>query len=207
MSVAATFESAKQTCEKAVAENCVVLSSSIQSGEYPSAEIKFRAKPNGIRQLLAEFNKQGEVSQQSTTAEDLEAPIVDTAKNLAMLEDYRGKLEALRVRASSDVDSLIKVNKELAEVQSQIEATSGQRAHLMQRVDTEILTVQFRPAATYSAWRGIVRALSNVGTYIADGTAQVIAAFAYLLPWVVALAVVAALARWLLRWKRRRGSN
>lgn len=202
--VVATFELAKQLCDKAVAENCVVLSSRIGSGEYPSAEIKFRAKPNGVRQLLAEISKQGEVSQQSTTAEDLESPIVDSAKNLAMLEDYRGKLEALRTRASADVDSLIKVNKELAEVQSQIETTSGRRAHLLQRVDTEILTVHLQSVATRSAWRSIVRALTDFGANVATGTANAITAFAYLLPWIVALGLAFWGARRLWRWTRRR---
>lgn len=205
--VVATFELAKQVCDKAIADGCVVLSSQIQSGESPWAEIKFRAKTNGIRQLLAEISKQGDVSQQSTTAEDLEAPIVDTAKNLAMLEDYRGKLEALRTRASADVDSLIKVNKELAEVQSQIEAASGKRAHLMQRADTEILNVRLQSTATTSAWRSIIRAISNFGTNIAEGTANAITAVAYLLPWVVALLLGGWGARTLWRWTRRRANR
>ena len=68
---------------------------------------------------------QGDVTHQSTSAEDLAGPLADQVKRLALLRDYRDRLEALRVKAASAIDSLIKVNHALAQVQAELEAAAG----------------------------------------------------------------------------------
>src|SRR5262249_51799679 len=151
--VGAVFEAAQTACREASADLCVLLESHVSTVRSASASLKFRAKPSGIQKLIAALAMQGEVTPQSTTAEDLASPIEDTAKKLAMLTDYRVKLEALHGRASRDVDALIKLNRELAQVQSDLEAMSGTYAHLMQRVETEILNVSIVAEHNQAFWR------------------------------------------------------
>ena len=59
------------------------------------------------------------VIEQSTTAEDLAGPIADSSKQLNLLRDYQFQLESIRGRVTSDIDSRIKINKELSQVQTQ----------------------------------------------------------------------------------------
>ena len=96
----------------------------VRIGEIPG-------KAGGIRKLIAILSAQGEVASQSTSAEDLAGPIADTAKQIAMLTDYRTSLEALRSRPSNDLDALMKLTRELADVQSQIETLTGNQAGLI----------------------------------------------------------------------------
>lgn len=138
---------------------------------------------------------------QSVKAEDLAAPIEDTGRKLAMLEDYRARLEALRGEADGNVDALIKVNKELAAVQGEIEASSGQQAHLLQRVETEVLTVSLSTYGSRSFWSPIAEALSSFGDDLAEGVATAITAAAYLIPWGIVLVVLVWIGRRLLRRK------
>lgn len=200
--VAAIYEAAKATCREASIDLCTVIQSRINTGRAASASLKFRAKPSGIRKLISALGKQAEITEQSTSAEDLAGPIEDSAKKLRMLNDYRTKLEALRGRASTDVDALIKVNRELAQVQSELEAAAGKQAHLTQRVETEILNVAIRSDRNQSFWRPIALAMSDFGTNLSQGVSIAISGIAYLIPWAFVFGVAAWAGRKL--WRRRK---
>ena len=204
--VAVLHEAAQAACRAAAAEHCVMLESSINTGQYAAAALKFRAEAAGIEKIVAALKQEGEITEQSTSAEDLAAPIADTEKSLAMLKDYRSRLEGLRGKASSDIDALIKVTHELAEVQSQIEAAQGEHAHLLQRVQTQILHVNISSNSRSAFWWPISEALSHFGQNLAEGVAMVVTSTAYLLPWLLMLSAFA----WLLRrlWRRlKSGKN
>lgn len=182
--LAAAHQTALTTCQQLVAERCVVLASSLNTGESTAgAMLKFRAKPEGINKLKAALGSQGTATDQSTTAEDLASPIEDATKRLAMLASYRTKLEALSTRSSDDVEALMKVTRELAQVQSEIESLSGEKAHLMQRVDTQILNVGLHVRGTDTLWQPIAQTLAGFGRNLAEATAGAITAVAFALPW------------------------
>jgi flagellar biosynthesis chaperone FliJ len=201
-SVVSLFDAAQAVCREAVAESCAILEAQVSRGETTYASLRFRAKPEGIRKLLALLSARGEVSSQSTTAEDLAGPIEDTAKKLAMLTDYRAKLEELLARSKNEVDALIKLNRELAETQSQIETLSGTQARLVQRVETEILNVTISSYESQSFWSPIGESTSEFGSDLSHGIATVITALAYLIPW----GLVVWLIVWLVRkfWQGRK---
>lgn len=205
--VSAIFEAAQLICREATADHCEILESRLSTGRTAHASLKFRAKPSGIRKLITALGKQAEVTEQSTTAEDLASPITDAAQKLEMLKDYRSKLEALRDRAGNDIDSLIKVNKELAQVQSELEAVTGNHAHLMQRVETEILNVSIHSVQNQAFWRPITLAITDFGGNFSQGISIAITGIAYLIPWgLFVLFVVWAGRRLWLRWKGVRAS-
>lgn len=203
--VSAVFEAAQVICREATEDHCEVLESRLGAGRTAYASLKFRAKPSGIRKLIAALGKQAEVTEQSTTAEDLASPITDASKKLEMLKDYRLKLESLRDRAKNDVDSLIKVNKELAQVQSELEAVTGSHAHLMQRVETEILNVSIRSVQNRSFWRPITLAIADFGGNLSQGISIAITGIAYLIPWVLFFLFVVWAGRKL--WRRWKGAR
>jgi hypothetical protein len=200
--IASTFQAAEAGCRADAEDLCVILDSRIDTGPSPSASLRLRAKAAGIRRLIGILVRNGGVVHQSTTAEDLTGPIEDGTKRLAMLNDYRSRLEALRGRAGSDVDSLIKVNHELAEVQSDIEAAAGAQGSLQQRAQTEILDVSFGSLHRRSFWKPIGQATADFRSNLSQAVAGVITALAYLIPWML---LVLALG-WVVRrlWFRRR---
>jgi hypothetical protein len=200
--VATLFDAAQSACREAVAESCAILDARVTRSEASYATLRFRAKPAGIRKLLAMLSDQGKVTSLATTAEDLAGPIEDTAKQLAMLTDYRSRLEALRGRGSNDVDALIKLNRELADVQSQIEALSGSQARLVQRVDTEILNVTISSYESRSFWSPIGESTSDFGGHLSEGIATAITALAYIIPWGLIVAFIVWVVRKL--WGRRK---
>jgi hypothetical protein len=198
--VAAIHDAGVAACRAATAAGCTLLESRLDSEPDASATLKFRARPDVVPTLLATLGQKEGIARRSTHVEDLSGPIADTARQLAMLDDYRSRLEALRNRAGNDVDALIKVNRELADVQSRLEAEDGKRAVLARRVDTEILNVSIRSDRHRPFWAPIGRALADFGGNLAQGISIAISGVAYLLPWLF----VISLAVWVVRKLRRR---
>lgn len=196
------YNTALKACNDAAAEQCTVLDIQLSTYYNYNAQLKFRAKPEGIQKILKALGDKGTIVRQSTSAEDLSGPISDSQKRLEILRDYRSKLEALRSKASSDIESLIKVNEQLAQTQGEIESLTGQNAYLMQRVDTEILNIQIGAENKNSFWHPISRAMSDFGSNLSSGISGGITAIAYLIPWGLLLFAVFLVLR--LLWRRLR---
>ena len=198
--VGTLFDAAQTACRQAVEESCVILAANVTRGDNSYASLRFRAKTAGIARLVAVLSAQGEVSGQSTTAEDLSGPLEDNARRLTMLTEYRAQLQGLRTRNSNDLEMLMRLSRELAEVQSQIETLNGAQAQLGQRVETEILNVAISTHGGRAFWKPTGDALSSFAGNLSEGLALVITVLAYLLPWVL----FALLAIWIFQtWRRR----
>jgi len=203
--VAALHAAGLAACRDAGAVACTLLESRIDSEPEASATLKFRARPDVIPKLVASMGQKADLAHQSTRVVDLSGPIADTDRQLAMLEDYRSRLEALRSRAGNDVDALIKVNRELAEVQSSLEDANGKRAVLAQRIETEILEVSIHSDRQRPFWVPVKRAFAGFGKDLSQGIAIAISGVAYLLPWMLMLLLAAWGGRKL--WRRRRAAK
>lgn len=207
--VATLYEAALAACkagakEVTANEGCVLLESQISTGRYPHASLKLRSTSAGIAKVVEVLQGEGKITSQSTTAEDLSGPIRDSAKELEMLQDYRARLENLRTRPSNDMEALITLNKELSQVQKDIESISGTKANLTQRVETEILNIRIGSNREASFWTPISQSLSEFGGNLSSGISSVITTIAILAPWVLMLLALAwAVRKWWLRRKRK----
>jgi hypothetical protein len=92
----------------------------------------------------------------------------------------------------------------LAEVQSKIEDLAGSQAHMMQRVETELLNVFIRAHHSSSFMAPISDAASRFRDVLAQAISGLIIAFGYLLPWGVVIGLGAWATRAFLRWRKRR---
>jgi hypothetical protein len=101
-----------------------------------------------------------------------------------MLTDYRTSLEALRSRPSNDLDALMKLTRELADVQSQIETlTAARRAS---RSEWKPNCSTCRSTRIRALVLGSIRSsLTAFGDVLSSAIGAAIIAIAYLLPWAV----------------------
>ena len=185
-------------------ESCTILTASIDSGDdrYRSARLRLRLLPESVSTIEAVAAGFGEVIRRSTDAVDLAEPILDLEERLSMLRQYMEDLKGLRESARDDVEALIRVASEMASTQSQIESAEGQRAHLQQRVDTEILSINFVVDQARGFWGTIGGAFVDFGDELANGIASAIRGIAFILPWLVVVIPLLYLVRWI--WRRTR---
>lgn len=183
---------------------CTVLSSAVHGGDYPGATLQLRATPADIITLKRGLAGAGEMVSDATSAEDLAEQMTDNAKRLDMLLAYRRELEQLRSRANHDIASLLQVQRELAQVQADIEQATGEKAYFLRRVNYEILNVEIASEATRSGLQPIREATAHFLENLATAAGTVISAVAFLLPWGALVTLVWWLVRPVRRWWRAR---
>lgn len=196
------YEKVLAACKADTANGCLLLDSGIDSGRHVQARISLRASPAGVKKLVGLVAAGGDVTSQGTRVEDLGRPVFDSNKRLAMLKQYQAQLQALEQRSASNVDALIKVTKELATVQTELEQAVAAHALLMQRIDTDLLNISISTQGRQSFWSPVRRALGNFTDNLSEGTANAITAMAYILPWLIAFVLLFPLGR--KGWRRLR---
>lgn len=199
-----SFQAVTAACAADRENECTVLHSEINHGDYNRASIRMRVKPEGVDALAALAAGSGEVVSRSTHVEDLAKTIADIDKRLEILTTTRDRLLELEAQGTDDVEALIKITTELTRVQAELEQAMGQSAYQRQRIDMDILTVRFIVDAGRSFWGPIGDALSSFGQNLSDGLAYTIIALPYLLPWLILAFVVGFLLRKL--WRRGRST-
>lgn len=202
--IAAAYDSLLKACA-AQAAGCTVLESSLNTGDNVHAWLKLRAAPAAVKPLVAALGQTGDITNAGTTAEDLSGPLADTAKRIAMLQEYRTSLLDLRARAAHDIDALIKVNQELATVQSELESMSGEQAQLRQRVETEIVEIRLSASGSQSLLKPLGEAFSSFGWHLSQAVAGIVLSLAYILPWGLLVVVVLGVFRRVAKKLRGRG--
>ena len=200
--IESSFNAAVAACNADEALSCVLLDSSLSKGEDSTAEVSARVAPAGVERFIALAAKEGAIESRSTRTNDLERPITDNAKKLSMLEAYLADLLRLRQQLKSDADSLIKVASEIAKTQTEIDALKGERTQLSQRVELQLVQLNFYSHRSQSVMTPIGRALRDFGANLAGGVAEAITGLAHLLPWLIVLVPLVFLFRFL--WRRFR---
>lgn len=178
-----------------------MLNSSLQGGRYQGAQLRLRAATPGVNRLLALAAAGGDLARQQTRVEDLARPVADNAKRLEMLRTYQQKLNELERRPALDADALIKLSKEQAGVQAELEEATGQHAFLTTRINLDILNVEIQSRDQLSFWTPIRRAFTEFSGNLSSGIASTVTGVAYLLPWLLVLSLCWWLGRKL--WRRR----
>ncbi len=188
-----------EKCNSDETLGCTILYSDVSRSDYPSASLRLRVIPSAVEPLITLAGEVGVVRRNSTTVEDLAEPIRDTKGNIKKLRSHLTDLENLRTQSKSDIRALIAVTAEIAKVTSQLETALGQEAHLLERVELQILNINFSVDRRSSFFAPIGHALSEFSDDLSEGIAQAISGFAYLLPWLVVLIPLLMFVRFLWR--------
>lgn len=183
---------------------CTVLDSNLSTSNFVHAKIRVRILPDGVIPYITKASDEGTTTNKSTEVEDLAESIVDNQKRIEMLSDYREKLESLSERSDSDIEALVKIASELAQVQSDLEYSAGKKAKLLQRVEMDVVNLNLYSRSQRSFWRPIGESISDFGGNLSDGISSVITLVAYLIPWIVLLGFIVFVARRF--WIRRKKS-
>ena len=176
-------------CTSAEKGQCILLDANLNSEYDISAEIRFRLQRELIKKIVEIISTAGTITVQNTHIEDLASSILDNQKRLQFLQSYQDKLVELQKQPNKDIDSLVKIAKEIASVQSDIEQATADTKHLLSRVDLDILTIKITSYGSKSFWYPISTSLSVFSKNLSRGTADVIDSLAYFLPWLIVLAI------------------
>ena len=200
----------EQACIAAGPSVCQVIgaSSSRMGRDSVEARLEMRAAPAYVGRFRAALDGEakgagGRVSQQAVESEDLTRQLVDTEARMRAMETLRDRLQQLLATRSGTLEQLLQVERELARVQGELDATRSALAVMRTRVQTSRLDVTYSAAgrlAPDSAARPVIDALNSASYAFMTSLGMLILFIASVLP----VLLVGAPLIWLLwRWRRR----
>ena len=170
--------------------------------------LSLRAEPQWLQAFLKTVQSDatgaaGRVTSQSTSTEDLTRMIVDTEAALRAKRALRDRLQQLLASRPGSLTDLLGVERELARVQGEIDASESNLAVTRTRVAMSALTIEYASIADRVAgglFEPLRHAFSDFMAAAVESTANLVTVLGALLPWVV----VVTMAVWILMRRRRR---
>jgi hypothetical protein len=184
--LAVKYKALADHCAADRSNNCTILESELSAGSYSYGKIRVRVAPAGVEKFLSLASTNSEITNESTNVEDLSTQIFDTEKRIKLLQSYQENLLDLQKQAKGDIDSLIKVSQEIANVQS------------------HIINIRLSSRSETSWSQPINDALDEFSGHLAEGTAGAITGVAYLTPWLIVLILLFFILRFFWRKSRKK---
>jgi hypothetical protein len=191
---------------------CMVLTTNLDRSNAGriSAHTSIRIRPDGF----ADFAKALEaapatVVSHSQSAEDKTIPLLDMEKRVEVKTALRDRLAAmLKDPAAKTPADLLAIEKELSQVQGDIEAAIAQRDYLRTITDTVRVDISYIGVTAQTGGvdlYAIQTAVAEFGQTMVSSGATLITFLAIILPWVPLVVLLAwAARRSFRRWRARR---
>lgn len=211
----ALMQSQIKACNDAGPTICQVVGASQNSSESAQfqGQVEMRAQPAWLARFRDQIEPQtaqagGKVVSANVSSEDLTRAIVDTEAGLRARTLLRGRLEELLTHRNGELSELLEVERELARVQGEIDATQSELAVMRTRVATSKLVITYRSSgvlATPGTVSPLGQAVNSFIGIILGGVAAMIYIVAFLLPWSLLIGLLLWLFRGPIGRMRERG--
>tara|TARA_R110000868_G_scaffold53249_1_gene167306 strand:- start:668 stop:1606 length:939 start_codon:yes stop_codon:yes gene_type:complete len=203
-------------CSEAGADQCQIIAANTYNDGRGSVSgmVQLRASPAWVEDFQAGLTADleeagGRIQNQSQSAEDLTSEIYDIEARLEAKRVLRTRLIALLERSGASVEELVQVERELSNVQGDIEGTEARIRSMRGRVSMSSLALSYQSRVepvSPGAFDPLTSALTNVFRELAAGLANVITFIAGFAPWLLVIVPLFwLLSRWLRGlWRQRR---
>ncbi|MDC7683843.1 DUF4349 domain-containing protein [Asticcacaulis sp. BYS171W] len=197
----------QEACTVAGPATCQVLSLNTRTGsEYGQAQhtLVLRATPQWIGLFRKNLTNElkavgGQIETQQIATEDLSVAMIDREAHIKNQIALRDNLQQTLRTHKGKLTEVADIRRELAEVQSGIDAAQTSLATMKKRVAMSQLTLTYTPASAVAlkgTWAPFSAAIGNLGPNFVSVLTVMITVFGYLLP----IGLVAAPIVW---WARR----
>ena len=212
--LAAVMDAHIAACQSAGEAVCQLMGSS-RDGE-PDArmtgQLTVRGEPQWLRAFMETVASDaagagGRLVHRGASTEDLTRSIVDSEASLRASRALRERLMRLLESRPGTLQDLLAVERELARVQTEIDATESTLAVMRRRVSMSTLTVVYQspaPSVSTQTFGPLRDAMKEFVARAVESTAAIVAIVATLLPWAAVVAVLVWGVKRLRRAARRR---
>lgn len=131
-----------------------------------SATMTLRVPAAQFEQTLGELRKLGSLRDEQIKGQDVTAEFVDVQARIKTQRQLEARLSELLEKAQ-DVETILKIESELARVRQVIESAQGQEKYLLNQVQLSTITVTLRP--THTTARATRSLSQEIGEAFGDG--------------------------------------
>lgn len=161
-------------------------------GESVYAYLTLRVPAQSLDAVLYRLGQMGDVQTVNVTAEDVTTQVVDLDARISALQTSVDRLEQLLAQATS-AQALVEIERELSARQAELDSLTAQRAVLADAVALSTVYVSLTPESEAAAFTppGFLSGLESGWNALRTVVATAITAAGFLLPFALAIAVVA----------------
>ena len=188
---------------------CEVVSASFtnQTRTSPaSGSLSVRVVHEDLSKFLDKLGQAGNVIHHTTENEDRTASVIDVEAKLKNLAGFRDGLRAMLAKPPGNIKDLLEVQRELTQVQSELDGETTKRKVLADETDKVSIELAFHAEAAAGGGPGafapVAKAWRESINVLGESIATLISVTFALTPWILALSGIF----WILRklWRRRK---
>lgn len=176
---------------------------------WVTGRLVVRVPAENFSTVFTRIERAGEVRASNTSTEDVSEQLVDIEARLENLRAQRERLREFYARAN-DTEGLLAIQERLSDVQSRIERLEARQQSLRRQVALSTIVIDLAERVdetdeTRDAWyeTGVVAAFLDSVSGVGIVLRALVVGIAYLLPYLLAFGVPAALALYAIRYRRR----
>lgn len=201
--IAARVAAVRTACMEGRHGTCTVLGEEQSSGQWPGGKLQLRAEPKAIEPLVAMAAQGGELSQRATEAEDLADAVRDNGLRQQRLRIQHERLSEFLARKDIKAEDLIALSNQLAQIETELQASEQEAAQQQRRLRTNLLTLRFESSQVTAESSEVGEALRESLSVLDTSVAVLVTVIVAVLPFALVLGVLAWIIRALLRRRRR----
>ncbi|MDD5748795.1 MAG: DUF4349 domain-containing protein [Actinomycetota bacterium] len=179
--------------------------SNSSNGRMTGGTITIRVPGDKFREAMKELKKIGKVTSVSEQAEDVGEEYVDLESRIRNLKSQESVYLSLMGKAKT-IEESISIQRELTNIQGQIEQLVGRKNYLDNRIDLSSITITLLEKGAQPSpgegW-GFIEALKAAARNIVEGFNEILRFIGSVLPYVLLIAVLALLVWYLLKKEKR----
>jgi len=178
----------------------------MSQGESVYADMTLRVPAASLDSVLASLAQLGDVQTLNITTEDVTAQAIDLDARMSALQASVDRLEEL-LRQATSAQALVEIERELSARQAELDSLVAQRAALTDAVALSTVYVSLSPASEAAEFTppGFLSGLESGWNALRTVIATLVTVTGFLLPFILALAVIAVPITAIVLALRRRG--
>lgn len=194
-------------------QDCEVLNAALNKSAHSpvSASLQLRVGRRHAEALLGAMAGP-EITERRVEREDKTLAVVDVEARLKNLVELRDRLRALLAHRTAALKDILETERELARVQSDLDAMTAQRQALANETEKILLNADYRPEPSIGetgALQPLVEAWHGAGRAFAESLSAALLFVVQALPWLVIVvplfwAIWKGLRRMAAWWRERR---
>jgi hypothetical protein len=193
----------------------VLNSQSWQTGEVKAGSITIAVRAENFESAMRRLGDTAiEVLSETSSGQDVTAEYVDLDSRLSSLEATRDRLRTF-LDDAQDVDEALAVNRELSQIETEIEQVQGRMNYLSGRATYSTIAINLSmaydaPTPTPTPWslgrtfNSAVKAQGALLRFLAEAATWLVVVLG---PYLVVLAIIILIVRALLRRRKKSGSS
>jgi len=168
---------------------CEVLNSRVvsqTSSSPPRGELALRIDPGDLDKFFGFLKKSATIVEHTTESEDKTAEAVDVEAQLKNRTELRDRLRSLLSKSSASLKELVELERELSDVQTQLDSTSTRRKVLANETEKVAVQVEFRAKSSVAGvFAPIGDAFRNSTSVLSESLGALVIFISAIIPWLV----------------------